>query len=99
MTVVILDNATVAMTGAQATMASDQKLIDVLHGLGVHDPVVFEPLPKNHGYTVALLKQAIEHKGLSVLVARRACIQIKQQKPPAKVAATCEADGNESKNG
>jgi indolepyruvate ferredoxin oxidoreductase alpha subunit len=92
-TVVILDNATVAMTGAQESMASDQKLIDVLHGLGVKEPVVFEPLPKKHEETVAILREAIAHEGLSVLVARRACIQLKPQKPPTKAATTCELEG------
>ena len=87
MTVIILDNATVAMTGAQETMASGEQLIDLLRGLGVKELRVFEPLPRNHKENTELLAKAVNHRGLSVLVARRPCIQIK----PAKKVAVADA--------
>ncbi|MBN2448266.1 MAG: indolepyruvate ferredoxin oxidoreductase [Phycisphaerae bacterium] len=87
MTVIILDNATVAMTGAQETMASGEQLIALLRGLGVKEMHVFEPLPRNHQANVELLAKAVNHRGLSVLVARRPCIQLK----PAKKATVADA--------
>ena len=76
MTVFILDNATVAMTGAQETMATGDDLLKLLAGLGV-DPAhvkVIEPLSKNHAENVATIKGEIEHRGLSVIVPQRACL-------------------------
>lgn len=79
-TVLILDNGTTAMTGAQDSMATGETLIDILRGLGVKDVQVIEPLPKTHGANVEIIRQAIEHRGLSVIVARRPCIHIKTRK-------------------
>ncbi len=58
MTVFILDNATVAMTGAQESMASGERLIDILHGLGVNPDHlhVIEPLPRMHAGNVDLIR-------------------------------------------
>lgn len=82
-TVLILDNATTAMTGAQNSMATGEQLMKLLEGLGVKDVQVLDPLPKNHAANVEAIRRAIEHQGLSVIVARRPCIQIK----PRKLAA------------
>jgi len=82
-TVLILDNSTTAMTGAQDSMASGDQLMALLDGLGAKNVQVIEPLPKNHAANVEVIKAAIAHEGLSVIVARRPCIQIK----PRKVAA------------
>jgi len=81
-TVFILDNATVAMTGGQATMAAGDELIDLLRGLGVKEERlhVIEPLAKHHDENVELIAREVNHRGLSVIVARRACIQIKKPK-------------------
>ncbi|MCE9560368.1 MAG: indolepyruvate ferredoxin oxidoreductase [Armatimonadetes bacterium] len=83
-TVLILDNATTAMTGAQDSMATGDKLLEMLRGLGVKDLQVIDPLPKNHASSVEAIRKAIEHEGLSVIVAQRPCIQIK----PRKLAMT-----------
>ncbi|HVT14531.1 MAG TPA: thiamine pyrophosphate-dependent enzyme [Fimbriimonadaceae bacterium] len=80
MTVLILDNGTTAMTGAQDSLATGETLIEILNGLGVKDVQVIEPLPKLHGANVEIIRNAIEHQGLSVIVARRPCIHIKAKK-------------------
>jgi indolepyruvate ferredoxin oxidoreductase alpha subunit len=90
MTVFILDNATVAMTGTQESLASGDRLINVLHGLGV-DPDhlhVVEPLPRLHAANVDLIKREVEYRGLSVIVPTRACIHVrrKQREAPAEPA-------------
>ena len=38
--------------------------------------IQMEPVPKQHAHNVELFKRAIEHKGLSVILARRACVQV-----------------------
>jgi len=81
MTVFILDNSTVAMTGGQTTMATGDQLVKLLEGLGV-DPdhvKVIEPLSKYHEGNVRIIRREIDHKGLSVVVSKRACIQIKRK--------------------
>jgi len=77
MTVIILDNSTVAMTGGQPTYASGDGLLRMIEGVGVdreHIRVV-EPLPKNFENNVRILKEEIDYQGLSVIVAVRECIQ------------------------
>jgi indolepyruvate ferredoxin oxidoreductase alpha subunit len=79
-TVFILDNAIVAMTGFQQSMATGEKMVKLVEGLGV-DPehiVMLTPLPKQHEENVAKIKKAIEYKGLSVVIAQRACVQIRK---------------------
>lgn len=93
MTVVILDNATTAMTGSQESMATGATLVELLQGLGVKDLHVFEPLRKNHEANVELVKAAIEHRGLTVLVAKRACIQLRAHRPVRATEPACEGQG------
>jgi indolepyruvate ferredoxin oxidoreductase alpha subunit len=61
-------------------MATGETLIEILKGLGVKDLHICEPLPKNHAANVELIRQAVDHHGLSVIVARRPCIHIKAKK-------------------
>jgi len=84
MTVFILDNSTVAMTGTQDTLVSGEQLIELLKGLGVGEGGLhlIEPLPKNHDANVEVIKRALRHRGLSVIVAQRPCIQIRPPKTP-----------------
>jgi indolepyruvate ferredoxin oxidoreductase alpha subunit len=79
-TVFILDNATVGMTGTQESMSCGEDLDRLVHGLGV-DPAhihVIEPLLKNHAANVALIRREIQYQGLSVIIPRRACIHVKR---------------------
>ena len=76
MTVVILDNSTVAMTGGQDSFGCGERLLRMIEGLGVpreHIRVI-EPLPKNHEKNVGVIREEIEHHGLSVIVAVRECL-------------------------
>jgi indolepyruvate ferredoxin oxidoreductase alpha subunit len=75
MTVIILDNQTVGMTGAQDPIVPSSRLDAVVLGLGV-DPGHFHVVdahPKKVAGNADLLRREIEHRGLSVVVARRAC--------------------------
>jgi len=77
MTVLVLDNETVGMTGGQETMSTGKDLVRIVTGLGV-DPAhvhVVNPHRKHHAENVELLKKEIAYKGLSVIIPTRECIQ------------------------
>jgi len=82
MTVIILDNATTAMTGGQPTYGSGEGLLRLVEGLGVPKEHLrtIEPLPKNHEKNVQIIKDEIAHRGLSVIVAVRECVQEQRKK-------------------
>ncbi len=80
LTVLILDNDTVGMTGGQESMSSG-RLEGIVKGMGV-DPAhvkVLTPLPKQHEENVKALREELAHQGLSVVICRRACIQIRKR--------------------
>jgi indolepyruvate ferredoxin oxidoreductase alpha subunit len=81
MTVFILDNAAVAMTGAQDSMTTGEPLVELLRGLGVTPDHlhVIEPLARRHDANVELIRGEIAHRGLSVIVSRRPCIHLKRK--------------------
>ncbi|MFH1017061.1 MAG: thiamine pyrophosphate-dependent enzyme [Pseudomonadota bacterium] len=85
MTVVILDNATVAMTGTQPSAATGAALLAILKGLGVREDhvVTMEPLPKNHSTNVEIFKRELAHDGLSVIVAQRECLEVRKKQRTA----------------
>jgi indolepyruvate ferredoxin oxidoreductase alpha subunit len=81
MTVFVLDNETTGMTGGQDSSANG-KIEQICTGLGV-DPAhirTLDPLPKQHDANVAVLREEIAYDGLSVVIARRECIQTLRRK-------------------
>jgi indolepyruvate ferredoxin oxidoreductase, alpha subunit len=76
-TVFILDNGTVAMTGGQPTFGSGESLLKIIRGFGVSEDhlVSIVPLPKNHESNTELIKKEFAYEGLSVIVARRECLE------------------------
>ncbi len=82
MTVIILDNSTVAMTGGQPTFASGEELVRMVEGLGVkkeHIRVIV-PLPKNLEKNAQIFKEEFDHVGLSVIIASRECVEQARKK-------------------
>jgi indolepyruvate ferredoxin oxidoreductase, alpha subunit len=75
-TVMILDNATTAMTGGQKSSATG-RLEDICLGLGVEkDHIhVVNPSPKYHEENLQIIKDEINYQGVSVIIPRRECIQ------------------------
>ncbi|MDR2890192.1 MAG: indolepyruvate ferredoxin oxidoreductase [Alistipes sp.] len=74
--VIISDNLTTGMTGGQDS-AGTGRFEKICEGLGV-DPAhirVVVPLPKNMDEIRNIIRQEIEHKGVSVIIPRRECIQ------------------------
>lgn len=91
MTVVILDNGTVGMTGGQETILPSSRVARILAGLDI-DPShirTINPLKKHADENRRIIAQEIEHRGLSVVVALRECLETarrskKQQHSEAK---------------
>lgn len=80
-TVIISDNSTTGMTGGQKSHATD-RLEAICQGLGVdknHIRVIV-PLKKNHEENIAVMKEELGYKGVSVIIARRECIQTATRK-------------------
>jgi indolepyruvate ferredoxin oxidoreductase, alpha subunit len=74
--IIILDNEAVAMTGGQDSSALG-RLEDICSGVGVareHIRLVV-PLKKNHAEMVRVIREEMEFQGVSVIIARRPCIQ------------------------
>ncbi len=74
--VFILDNSIIAMTGGQPTMATDEEVVALVAGLGVareHIRIV-EPTTHKKNQTVATIREELAYEGLSVIIARRACV-------------------------
>ena len=75
--VLVLDNSTVGMTGAQRSMSTGQALDQIILGTGVPEEHfrIIEPTPRNHEANVEVMREELAHDGPSVIVARRACIE------------------------
>ena len=73
---IISDNLTTGMTGGQDSQGTG-KLEEICLGLGAAPEHVrtIDSLPKNHDDMVAMFRQEIDYKGLSVIISRRECIQ------------------------
>lgn len=82
MTVLILDNEATAMTGGQEPLLPSSRLHEIVLGLGV-DPEhchLVDASPKQSKANAALLRREIEHRGLSVVIAVRECVQTAKRK-------------------
>lgn len=75
-TVIILDNATTAMTGGQPSSALN-RIEDICKGVGVEEDHIriLTPLKKQHEKNTEIFKEELDYKGVSVCIARRECIQ------------------------
>jgi len=75
--VLVLDNSTVGMTGAQRSMSTGPTLDQLILGTGISEEHfrIIEPTPRNHDQNVEVMREELAHDGPSVIVARRACIE------------------------
>jgi len=80
-TVIISDNSAIAMTGAQDSSASG-RLVDICKGLGVAENhlKIITPLHKNLEKNIGVIRDEINYKGLSVVIAQRPCVQLPKEK-------------------
>ncbi|OFW67121.1 MAG: indolepyruvate ferredoxin oxidoreductase [Actinobacteria bacterium RBG_16_68_21] len=77
MTLLILDNETVGMTGQQPTVLPGSRLEPLIAGLGVDREHlhVLEITPKRVGELTGMLRAEMAHPGLSVIIAVRECVE------------------------
>ncbi len=75
-TIIILDNLTVAMTGGQESKATN-RLAAICRGLGISEEHIktIIPLPKNHDENVSVIAAEVSYQGTSVIIAVRECVQ------------------------
>ncbi len=77
MTLIILDNGTVGMTGGQPTLVPSSRLQQIVQGLGI-EPAhlrVLEAHPKKNAENAAVLREEVAHDGLSVVIMVRECLE------------------------
>jgi indolepyruvate ferredoxin oxidoreductase, alpha subunit len=76
-TIVILDNSIVAMTGGQETILPSARLEEIVKGVGV-DPahvLVVDATRAAAERNVEAFRREIAHRGVSVVIARRECLE------------------------
>lgn len=75
-TVIINDNSTTGMTGGQDSSAFG-KVEEICRGVGVEEDHirVIVPLKRNHEENMKVIKDEMNYKGVSVIIAKRECIQ------------------------
>jgi indolepyruvate ferredoxin oxidoreductase alpha subunit len=85
MTLIILDNETVAMTGGQPTILPSSRLEGLILGLGLNPERlhILEAHPKREEQNAEILRREIAHEGLSVVVMVRECIETVRKKKRA----------------
>lgn len=76
-TVLIMDNSLVAMTGAQETMATGKDLEKIVENLGIQREhiALLNPLPKHHAVNVERIRKELQHEGVSVIIPQRVCVK------------------------
>ena len=76
-TVIISDNSTIAMTGAQPSLATG-RLKKICLGLGVSPEHLknIVPLKKNFKQNLQVLRNEVKHQGVSVIISERPCVRL-----------------------
>jgi indolepyruvate ferredoxin oxidoreductase alpha subunit len=85
MTVIISDNLTTGMTGGQDSQGTG-KLEEICKGLGAYNIHTIDSLPRTFDDMKLLFMSEFERKGLSVIIARRECIQTARRHAKQKKA-------------
>jgi indolepyruvate ferredoxin oxidoreductase, alpha subunit len=77
MTLLILDNEVVAMTGGQASVVPSSRMQPLLVGLGVNPDHlrIVRAHPRHVEEIAAVIRQEVAHHGLSVIVGVRECVE------------------------
>jgi len=84
-TVIISDNSTTGMTGGQQSHATN-RLEEICRGLGVEVKHIrlMNPLRLHHEENRKMVSEELEYKGVSVIIARRECIQTASRRRKVK---------------
>jgi len=88
-TIIISDNLTTGMTGGQKSHATN-RLEKICEGIGVapeHIRTII-PLRKNHEENIQIMEEEFNHKGVSVIISSRECIQTAARRKKAEASET-----------
>ena len=96
-TVLIMDNSTTGMTGGQDSSAFG-KVDDLVRGVGVKEEHirVITPLRRLHEENTKVFKEELKYDGVSVIIARRECVQTLARRMKEKARKKREAQEVES---
>jgi indolepyruvate ferredoxin oxidoreductase alpha subunit len=89
MTIVIMDNSTVAMTGGQETMLESSAIQRLVEGIGVEKEHlrIIEPLKKHAEKNLEIIKQEMDYPGVSVIISIRECLETAKKRKKSGGAA------------
>ncbi|MBW2733441.1 MAG: indolepyruvate ferredoxin oxidoreductase [Deltaproteobacteria bacterium] len=90
MTLLIVDNSTVAMTGGQPTILPEGRIEDIVLGVGVPREHVrrMRSHPRDVDKIEAALREEMDYRGVSVLILQRECLEsLKKNKKSKKSKA------------
>jgi len=95
-TVLLNDNATTGMTGGQDSSAYG-KVEDICRGVGVEEEHIrlIKPLKRLHEENVKVISEELEYNGVSVVIARRECVQTLGRRMKLKALEKRKATANE----
>jgi indolepyruvate ferredoxin oxidoreductase alpha subunit len=93
-TIVILDNSIVAMTGGQPAILPTGRLEEIARGIGVEDAhiVTIDASRAAAEKNIGIFKREIAHRGVSVVIARRECLEAIKAKKKAAKSATSQSE-------
>lgn len=96
-TVLIMDNSTTGMTGGQDSSAFE-KVDEIVKGVGVAEEHirVVKPLRRTHDENVKVFEEELKYDGVSVIIARRECIQTQARRMKEKARKKREQQQVES---
>jgi indolepyruvate ferredoxin oxidoreductase alpha subunit len=85
MTLIILDNSIVAMTGCQETILPSSRIRELILGLGLKREHLLELEAKKQlvESNAALLKKEVEYRGVSVVIFSRECLEAARKRKKA----------------
>ena len=88
MTIAILDNSTVAMTGCQPTILTSEQIKNLILGTGLKAEhlVELEAKKASLAENATRLRQELEYPGLSVVIFRRECLESIRRRRSAAAA-------------
>ncbi|MBC8321425.1 MAG: indolepyruvate ferredoxin oxidoreductase subunit alpha [Bacteroidetes bacterium] len=94
-TVIINDNSTTGMTGGQDS-AAFEKVEEICRGVGVEAEHIriIKPLRRYHDENVKVIREEINYKGVSVIIAKRECIQTLGRRMKLKALEKREAESD-----
>lgn len=97
-TVLIMDNSTTGMTGGQHSSALG-KVDDIVKGVGVEEDHirVVKPLRRTHEENVKIFEEELNYNGVSVIIARRECIQTQARRMKEKARLKREIEQVQTK--